>query len=78
MMFAGVMGALGGTKKQALNRAYEDAFSKLVIALVQPGDRVASVTVLSTEEPAIEISTPPVNVLSEETYNTQHNTEQKQ
>lgn len=40
--------SVGALKKQAVNRACEEAFSRLVLAVVQPGDRLASVQYLGT------------------------------
>lgn len=56
---------MGTAKKQAWNRACEEAFSRLVIAVIQPGNRLASVNVLNAPEQSITIPqvTPQINVL---------------
>ena len=69
-MCADVLGrvrAVGIAKKQALNRACEDAFSRLVFAVLQPGDRLASVILLGTQHSvtSIEHNIPQVNTLPE-------------
>jgi len=59
--------SLGYANKQAINRATEDAFTRLVFAVVQPGERLASVSVIGDQDLDIEptIEAPPVNVLTE-------------
>ena len=52
------------------NRACEDAFSHLVLAVVQPGERLAAVTVATDTQGEHEeqITCPKVNILPEGVY----------
>lgn len=63
------MKCLGALKKQVFNRACEDAFSRIVLAVVHPGERLASVTLIKDgyeeQEPII---CPKVNVLPASAY----------